>query len=152
MTSVRVRDVLFVLLQVPLSWGLFSPAVVALDAFDILLASDVLYESAEFDGVFATIRYFMDKKQSLEAFVGYQIRRRAGAGSEALCGGDVQMVAARRVLLHTWRDGSRLRLTSCTARSRVARQCCYYASLTRANRPVGWLRNVRLWAHIYWSI
>ena len=61
--------------QAPLTWGSFSPGVIALGPFDLMLASDVLYESSAFDAVFSTVRYFMDKNAAMVALIGYQIRR-----------------------------------------------------------------------------
>ncbi len=61
----------------PLTWGDFSPRLVALPAQDVLLGADVLYDSAEFEPLLATVAFLLRRAPPGAAFVtAYQQRSR----------------------------------------------------------------------------
>lgn len=59
---------------VPLTWGIFTPDILALAPPGIILASDCFYESQDFEDILATVNYFMDKNPRCRFWTAYQER------------------------------------------------------------------------------
>jgi uncharacterized RDD family membrane protein YckC len=61
----------------PLTWGDFTPRLLALPPQDVLLGADVLYDSAEFEPLLATVVFLLRRAPPGAAFVtAYQQRSR----------------------------------------------------------------------------
>ena len=61
----------------PLTWGAFTPQLVALPPQDVVLGADVLYDSAEFEPLLATVAYLLRRAPPTARFVtAYQQRSR----------------------------------------------------------------------------
>ena len=88
---------------VPLTWGDFTPELVALPPQDIILGADVLYDSACFEPLLATVAFLLrrgapgctfvtayqqrSRHASLEWRLQHWVRRRAGSGCATLADG-----------------------------------------------------------------
>ena len=61
----------------PLTWGDFTPSLVALPPQEVLLGADVLYDSAEAEALLATVAFLLRRAAPGAAFVtAYQQRSR----------------------------------------------------------------------------
>jgi predicted nicotinamide N-methyase len=59
---------------VGICWGSISPIVVSLPMADYILSSDCLYDSKDFEDVFVTVAFLMEKNPSAEFWMTYQER------------------------------------------------------------------------------
>lgn len=57
-----------------ITWGLFSPELISLPPMDIILVSDCFYDSKDFDDIFVTLSYILEKNDKCEIWCTYQIR------------------------------------------------------------------------------
>uniref|UniRef100_UPI00358E1764 histone-arginine methyltransferase METTL23 isoform X4 n=1 Tax=Myxine glutinosa TaxID=7769 RepID=UPI00358E1764 len=57
-----------------LTWGDVSPDLILLPAVDIILGSDVFYEPKDFEKVFSTVVYLLQKSPRAEFWTTYQVR------------------------------------------------------------------------------
>ncbi|XP_065898415.1 histone-arginine methyltransferase METTL23-like [Dysidea avara] len=59
---------------IPLTWGCFTPSLVSLPPQDVVLASDCLYDTKEFEDVIVTFAYLLEKNPLCEVWMTYQER------------------------------------------------------------------------------
>ncbi|XP_044309542.1 methyltransferase-like protein 23 isoform X1 [Varanus komodoensis] len=57
-----------------LTWGHVSPTLLALPPVDIVLASDVFFEPADFEDILSTLHYLMEKNPHTQVWTTYQVR------------------------------------------------------------------------------
>jgi hypothetical protein len=125
-----------------LSWGRFTPTLLALTPQDLLLGADVLYDSAEFEPLLATVAFLLRNAPPGAAFAtAYQHRSRHASlewrlakwvrrGSLCERLGCAPAECAARAAL-------RLRASS-AAPSRPRRRCCRLAPCCRVRRWRWW--------------
>ncbi|XP_062508309.1 histone-arginine methyltransferase METTL23-like isoform X2 [Corticium candelabrum] len=59
---------------VGITWGIISPYLLNLPPVDFILASDCFYDSKDFEDIFATVVFLMERNRSTQFWMTYQER------------------------------------------------------------------------------
>lgn len=75
--SIRLNGLESVCKTLDMAWGVWTASVISIPRLDVLLAADCLYDPKDFDSVFATIAYFIERDAGCQVWMTYQNRRHA---------------------------------------------------------------------------
>ncbi|XP_065055145.1 histone-arginine methyltransferase METTL23-like isoform X1 [Rhopilema esculentum] len=62
------------IIQVPLTWGEFTPELLDLPKLDVILGSDCFYNPNDFEDIIVTIAFLMEKNPNCVFWCTYQVR------------------------------------------------------------------------------